>query len=406
MIINSWQASLRRTLRWVIYRTPTLSDPDHAVLSALDELRTDLRFYLAEPRRWFGTLRRATFARAVQGSNSIEGYHASVEDVVAVIEDEDPLDANEETRQAIAGYRDAMTYVLQLAGSPPKVDDSLLKALHFMMIKYDLSKHPGQWRPGAIWVEDLRGQIVYDAPARELVEPLMGELLDDINNAGGNAMVRAAMAHLNLAMIHPFSDGNGRMARCLQSLVLASDGLVSPEFSSIEEYLGHNTVDYYAVLAEVGLGRWQPERTARPWLQFCLTAHYRQAQTLLRRARETEALWDRCEQLAARHGLPGRCVGALCDAAHGARLRRSLYIKIVRSSSGEVITEASATRDLRALAAAGLLDAQGEKRARQYHPTEALRNTWLAIRSQRPRRDDDDPYIDAAQPHLPGLGGH
>jgi len=41
------------------------------------------------------------------------------------------------------------------------------------------------------------------------------------------------MAHLNLVMIHPFSDGNGRMARCLQTLVLGREGILEPEFSSL-----------------------------------------------------------------------------------------------------------------------------------------------------------------------------
>ncbi len=138
----------------MIFETPALTEADRAVLGGLNELRTELGYFIREPRRWFGTLRRATFARAVQGSNSIEGYHASVEDVAAVIEGEEPLDASEETSHAIAGYRDAMTYVLQLAAQPPVIDQSLIKSLHFMMLKYDLAKHPGLWRPGAIWVED------------------------------------------------------------------------------------------------------------------------------------------------------------------------------------------------------------------------------------------------------------
>jgi Fic family protein len=274
-----------------------------------------------------------------------------------------------------------------------------------MMMKYDLSKRPGQWRPGGIWVQDPEGVTVYTAPDPDHIGPLVSELLEEVNAATGGGTVRAGMAHLNLAMIHPFSGGNGRMARCLQSLVLASDGIISPEFSSIEEYLGRSTLAYYQVLADVGQGSWQPTRRAHPWVQFCLTAHYHQANTLLRRVRETEALWDRCEQLAARHHLPTRSVGALCDASRGWRLRRSLYIKVVQSSAGEAITDATATRDLRVIAEAGLLERQGEKRGRQYHPTAELRAVWESIRSQRPPRAEADPYLALAQPALPGLGG-
>ncbi len=42
------------------------------------------------------------------------------------------------------------------------------------------------------------------------------------------AMIRAAMAHLNLVMVHPFKDGNGRMARALQTLVLARERILAP----------------------------------------------------------------------------------------------------------------------------------------------------------------------------------
>ncbi len=376
----------------MIYRPNDLREVDVAALATIDELRAELRHFLGEPRRWYGSLRRTALARAVQGSNSIEGYHASVEDVAAIVDGEKPVDVSEETRLAVAGYRDAMTYVLQLARQPIRIDETLLKSLQFMMLRHDLTKNPGRWRPGGIWIEDENGHVVYTAPDLELVEPLVGELVQTLKAEEGPPLIRAAMAHLNLALIHPFSDGNGRIARCLQSLVLAGEGIVSPEFASIEEYLGQHTSAYYSVLAEVAQGQWSPDRSTRPWIEFCLTAHYRQARTVLRRIRETEELWDRCEQLAARHRLPRRCVGALSDAARGWRLRRSLYIKVTKSTVGEDLTDATATRDLRALAQAGLFEAQGAKSGRVYVPTRDLRQVWDAIRSRRPASTDDSPY--------------
>lgn len=388
----------------MIYRTPELTDIDRVVLGQIDELRERLRYQLRQPRRWYGTLRRATAARAVQGSNSIEGYHANVEDVAAMLDDEEPLDADTETRRAIEGYRDAMTYVLQLAGSePPRtLDASLLLALHFMMVKHDLSKNPGSWRPGAVWVQDAEGTVTYEAPPRDALEVLVDEMLSQLAGGSGSSVVDAAMAHLNLALIHPFSDGNGRMARCIQSFVLAREGALAPEFLSIEEYLGRNTTDYYRVLTEVAAGSWSPERSARPWLTFCLTAHYRQAHTVLRRIDEAAALWDRCDDLVRRHGLPERSIGVLSDAARGWRIRRSLYVKAVRSSVGDEITDDTATRDLRALSAAGLLDPHGEKRGRTYLATPLLRSVWEEIRGHRPAPVLDDPY-ELAQHELPGL---
>ena len=376
----------------VIYSIPSLSDADELALKRIGELQNDLRFYVHTPRRWYGTLRRATLARAVQGSSSIEGYHASVEDVAAVIDGEEPPTVTDETRLAIAGYRDAMTFVIQLAPISPTIDTSLLRSLHFMMVGYDLSKHPGQWRPGAVWVQDANGDVVYEAPERDSVEPLLDELLDQISSTKAPAMVTAAMAHLNLTLIHPFSDGNGRMARCLQTLILSCDGVLAPAFCSIEAYLGHHSLAYYDALREVSAGTWSPQRSARSWIRFCLTAHYRQARTLLTRITETEALWDRCEQAAARHNLPDRVVGALCDAARGWQLRRSLYVKIIRSTTGEEISNTMATRDLAAMAGAGLLQPVGERRTRYYEPTPEVHNFWHEIRTMRPARPADDPY--------------
>ncbi len=99
------------------------------------------------------------------------------------------------------------------------------------------------------------------------------------------------MAHLNLVMIHPFRDGNGRMARALATSVLTRSDIGEPEFSSIEEWLGVNTEDYHSVLAHTGHGSWQPRDNAQLWLTFNLRAHHMQAQTVARRVREADLTW-------------------------------------------------------------------------------------------------------------------
>jgi Fic family protein len=203
-------------------------------------------------------------------------------------------------------------------------------------------------------------------------------------------MVRAAMAHLNLVMIHPFRDGNGRMARCLQTLVLARQGVLTPDFCSIEEYLGRNTPAYYDVLSEVGGGRWQPDRDARGWLRFCLKAHYRQARTLLRRAEEAEQRWEALEAEASRRGLSERTIAALFNAALGYRIRNATY----RAQAD--VSELVASRDLRALVEAGLLEPRGERRGRFYLRSAALAEVEASIRIER-SEDGDDPFQVAAR---------
>jgi len=376
----------------MLFQTPHLDAREREVLDEVFRLRETLRWQVSAPRRWVGSLRRLSFARAVQGSNTIEGYDATLEDVAAVVAGEEPLAAGAETRRALEGYRDAMTYVLQLAEDPHfRFDETLLRSLHFMMLGYDLSKSPGRWRPGAVYVRnDASGDVVYEAPPAELVPALIAELVESLSVAPETTppLVRAAMAHLNLVMIHPFSDGNGRMARCVQTLVLAREAILEPPFASIEEYLGRNTQAYYAVLAEVGGGVWSPERDARPWLRFCLTAHLRQARTLLARVKESEQLWERCSLEAQRARLPARVIPVLFNAALGFRAQRSAYRAV---AEGEV-SDAMASRDLRAMAEAGLLVAHGEKRGRFYTASDALRSAAREIRDGRPRQDGSDPF--------------
>jgi Fic family protein len=371
----------------MLFATPPLSTRELEVVNEIDQLRRNLQFAVTQSRRWTGLLRRSTFARAIQGSNSIEGYVVTIEDAIAAAAGEAPADADAATWAAIAGYRSALTYALQLADDPHfSYSAGLLRALHFMMIQHDLTKHPGRWRAGPIFVRnDERGEVVYEGPDAQLVPPLMTELVAWLERGDLErpALVRAAMGHLNLVMIHPFSDGNGRMARCLQTLMLARERILAPHFCSIEEYLGRHTPDYYAVLSEAGAGKWNPARDAQAWVRFALRAHYFQASTLLRRNRELSRIWDQLEQETVRYRLPDRVLLALSDAAMGWRVRNGTY------RTAAEITDHTAGRDLKLLVSHKLLVARGERRGRWYEASPLV----IAIRERcKEDRKISDPF--------------
>jgi hypothetical protein len=135
----------------------------------------------------------------------------------------------------------------------------------------------GVARKGPICVHDERDdKVVYERPDAADVPTLMEALVASLHTGlNSDPVVRSAMAHLNLVMIHPFRDGNGRMARALATLVLTRSDIGEPEFSSIEEWLGANTEDYYSALAHTGHGSWRPCGDAHLWLAFNLRAHQR-----------------------------------------------------------------------------------------------------------------------------------
>lgn len=374
----------------MIFMVPPIGEAEHGVLGRIDEIRNNLKYALQTPKRWTGFLRRNLIAHAIRGSNSIEGYVATFEQAVAAAEGEQPLDSQSETWLNIFGYRNALTYILQLSDDPYCVlNEELIRGLHYTMLVHDLKKNPGRWRPGPILVRhEPTGDIVYRGPDAERVPKFMRELTDSLQHfdTQQHVIVRAAMAHLNIVMIHPFSDGNGRMGRAVQTLVLSRDGILEPPFASIEEYLGAraNTQEYYQVLEQVGTGSWHPEHDARPWLRFCLRAHFRQAMTVARRAKETASLWNELEAEVTRRHLPERVIFALADGAIGLSVRSPRY---------RALTEVSmqvASRDFAALVREGLLAPKGEKRGRSYVASETL----LAIRdkTREPRPQVDDPF--------------
>ncbi len=389
----------------MIYQPPPLTGADDSVMDLIARQRDRLRsFTQHNPKRWFGSLRRTTFARAVQGSNSIEGYNASIDDAVAVVDDEAPLDERTETWHAIKGYRDALTYVMQACQDEYfEFGKQFLKSMHFMMLSFDMSKRPGQWRQGPIFIVDTRsGETVYEAPDVELVDGLCQELVESLSAQNEvPPIVRAAMAHLNLTMIHPFKDGNGRMSRALQTLVLSKDGLLHPVFSSIEEWLGRNTQEYYDILGLTGQGTWNPRRDAGPWVRFCLKAHYQQAATLIRRNEEYEKLFDGILAIVQRDKLPDRAAVPLFDAALGLRLTNQRYRRETE------LTEFGASRDLKRLSEAGLLEPKGEKRGRTYLAAKPLTDLRLSVRVRVPLSDPYDLVAKRQQarqePLLPGL---
>ena len=387
----------------MIFVEPPLSTEDHKVLEILKKQKIFLKISTQNnPRRWYGTLRKSTLARVIQGSNTIEGYNASMDEAMAAVEDEPPMDEKTEAWAAINGYRAAMTYIIQAAGDPYfEFNKQFLKSLHFMMTQFDLSSYPGQWRPGAVRVVNHEsGEVVYEAPDVEKVDPLVCELVEYLDTQDYQSIfVAAAMAHLNLTMIHPFKDGNGRMARALQTLVLAREGVINPLFSSIEEWLGRNTQECYNILGEVGKGAWNPTSSTLPWVRFCLKAHYQQANTLIRRRHEYESVFESIENLIEREGLKERMTIVLFNAALGIRVTNSRYQKETEESSYV------AGRDLKVLSDLEILIPHGERRGRYYIAGKELKEA-----RQRGRRDRTvlDPYelpegLPEEAPLLPGL---
>jgi Fic family protein len=316
-----------------------------------------------------GSLRREVRASSIESSTSIEGFSVSPEEALALTSGREAADRDEENRQAVACYARAMDHVGTMGVDPSfRWLDRVILDLHFDACYFQRDKDPGLWRTGSIGVTAPDGALEYRGPDGKQVIELMAEVVDWL--AGGDldvdVVVRAAMAHLNVVSIHPFRDGNGRVSRIVQSLVLAREGLSSPEFFSIEEYLGAHTQEYYAALREAQGGSYQPQRDASNWVAFCVDAHIVQARQRLAQIERAAARWRYLEEQVEERGWPERLVIAL---------EQSLVGGTERGKYGEEadVSPATASADFRRLLDAGLVTQRGRGRNISYMASERLR---------------------------------
>ncbi|KOT44199.1 cell filamentation protein Fic [Streptomyces caelestis] len=352
----------------MLFPTPALKAEDQRVLGEIEDLRRSLRLQVrSTPAKWTEGLRKFLTADAVAASNSIEGFKVSTVDVEDLLEGERDVDVSEEDREETLAYQRMMTYIQTLHDVADfRYGKELLNALHWMLQghRHTPRKPAGQWRRGAVYVTDARDPSIaaYTAPDAAEVPALTGELVEWLNTDDGtHPLVRAAMAHLHLVAIHPWADGNGRMSRSLQTLMIARQGELAPEFSSIEAWLGRpgNTWEYYRELQRRG-ATYRPDQDVSDWVRFNLTAYHQQAQTVRNRLDRSSRVWLLLGEFAEARGLEERVVSALHDVAMSGRVRRTRYER------AEDLSLQRAQRDLRDLVAGEILTPVGRTRARFY----------------------------------------
>lgn len=353
----------------MLFSTPPITPVLARQLDELDGLRRTLGRVIGQPSPWLGTLRRLVKAASVESSTSIEGFSVPREDAVAIVGGHELVDPEDENRMAVACYARAMDHVGVMALDPGfEWLDRVILDLHFDACSFQRDKSPGLWRTGAIGVTGNDGRIIYEGPEAEGVPLLMAEVAEwlERGDLDRHVVVRAAMAHLHTVSVHPFRDGNGRVARIVQSLVLAREGLLSPEFASIEEYLGANTPAYYGALQRVQGGRYQPARDATEWVAFCVEAHLAQARQRLEQIEEAGARWTFLEGIVERRAWPDRLVVALEQSLIGGADRAGY-------AQEADISSATASNDFRRLVDAGLVTSRGRGRSTRYYASTDLR---------------------------------
>lgn len=187
-------------------------------------------------------LRKANRIRTIHSSLAIEGNNLSEGQVRDIINGKNvvaPLREIQEVKNAIK------TYEMYSTLNPFSVDD-LLRAHATMMAA--LTDDAGRFRRGGVGVFSETG-LVHMAPPAEFVPSQIGDLMCWLASSDDHLLIRSCVFHYEFEFIHPFSDGNGRMGRLWQSLIL---GKLHPLFEHlpVENMVFSNQEAYYNAIAE------------------------------------------------------------------------------------------------------------------------------------------------------------
>ena len=202
-------------------------------------------------------LRRENRIKTIQSSLAIENNSLSLDQVTAIVEGKRVLGApNEiqEVKNAIGAYE------LMLELNPYKEKD-MLKAHKLMMT--DLVRECGRFRTGGVGV--FNGEVcIHMAPPAQRVPLLIGELLDWVKTTKTHPLISSCVFHYEFEFIHPFADGNGRLGRMWQTLLLMQ---WKPIFAwiPVETIVKEHQQEYYAAIMKS-----DHEASSTPFIVFML----------------------------------------------------------------------------------------------------------------------------------------
>ena len=214
-------------------------------LTVLEEIQDSLK------------LRKANRIRTIQGSLAIEGNTLSTEQITAILNGKTviaPPKEVQEVRNAIKAYEAFQQW-------QPSQESDLLQAHQILMT--GLIDEVGQYRHGGVGV--MSGdRVVHMAPPANQINRLMVDLLDWLNDSEVHPLIQSSVFHYEFEFIHPFADGNGRMGRLWQTLILSR---WNPIFANIpvESLIYQNQKAYYEALQA------STDRTdSAPFIEFIL----------------------------------------------------------------------------------------------------------------------------------------
>lgn len=187
-------------------------------------------------------LRKQNRIKTITGTLAIEGNTLSKEQITAIIEGKPVLGSARELAEvkgAIAAYESLVNFTAHSMAD--------LLAAHGLIMAEVLT-NAGQFRHKAVGIHK-GGQVQHVAPPAHRVPGLMADLLQWLKHAKDHPLITSCVFHFEFEFIHPFADGNGRMGRLWQTLILSQ---WQPLFLSLplESMIKDHQAHYYLALEQ------------------------------------------------------------------------------------------------------------------------------------------------------------
>jgi len=203
--------------------------------------------------KWEITLRKEAILNNAHASTSIEGNPLSFDDVSALAEGRQIM-AKRKDEQEVLNYLSTLNKIPEFSKQSLELDDLL--EIHFDLTKDTLSNNAdeGILRNRQVYVGRRDGSVVFMPPQTEEVHRLVIDFLNWFNSSKlhkMNPVIIAGLTHYELVRIHPFIDGNGRLARVMATLALYKFGFDLKRFFALDDYYDSNRQEYYKALQEV-----------------------------------------------------------------------------------------------------------------------------------------------------------
>jgi Fic family protein len=228
-------------------------------------------------------------------SSQIEGTQSSLAHLL-LFELEEAPGAPFDDVVEVSNYVAALTHGIKRLQESFPLSNRLIREMHGILLSRGRGseKSPGEFRRSQNWIGGTRpGNAQFVPPPPAYVEECMGNLERFLHGEGNPypALVKAALAHVQLETIHPFLDGNGRIGRLLIAFVLLHDQLLSQPLLYLSLYFKQHRSEYYRLLDLVRTeGDWEA------WLDFFLEGVEHTSNNAVETAKRLLALFQEDER--------------------------------------------------------------------------------------------------------------